>query len=903
MSISKTLARLFALLLVLLLVVNGTTAMAFAETSSERRHVADNKYTSAANSGHRKRRPSAAELMKPTVTPVSFSQNPSDQEIENARVFLEPLIPMDSKVTPVENQALAKALLEYKRKNNPEELTDLTGFIKTYPQSRWRAALEINLAELRFESGYLTDSLNDWASAWQISKGQTEPARKAIADNAISHLVKVEARLGLMSDLKAHLAEIKNRPLYGSSERLVKDARDGLYVMQNHKEVGFKCGPYAVDTLAHLMKKGQPPGCLDVIRKAASTWRGTNMAQVEDWAKQIGLNLQTVKRTAAVPIIVPSVMHWKVGHFGAITGYEKGRYHIEDPTFDTQGSFWVSQQALDSQTDGYFLVPACALPAGWSKISRHEAASVWGKGSAMNIDGTMTPDSCHVVFGAKPCCGMPVASAFSLNATLSLSDSPLFYEPPVGPGMSIVTTYVYGEGNQISSPQFTNFGADWNLNWLSFLTVDISGNVTVRVRGGGYEVYNYPYANIPNLTSQALMVRTGTNTYQRQLPDGSVENFTLTAGGAGVPIFMTSVVDPHGNAATISFDANDRITGISDAAGNAPSTFTYASTSSGNPGFYKPATITDPFGRTAQFTYDSSNTYLTAITDAVGNVSQFLCDPNSSFISMLTTPYGSTSFYQYVPTGTYTYPPTGLRVTFPDGTASVIENWLGDPRQTYYWDREATALYRDDPANQVYSHCTTTRWLLGGSGSTAMPLPVYIRPPLEAPMVFNYLGSNQLSGGTCNKPQQVVRQLSGMRETGTVTGTITPGNQLFITISDLLLPGENIQINYTVQAGDTLASIAAAFAAGINAQSSLQAFGITATASSSGFTFTSLSPNAISCSFGHVGTVTESITFAAGPNPPEQVRLFGNVTPGDTLTLTMHDSGLSGGVRSVSCLS
>ncbi len=122
------------------------------------------------------------------------------------------------------------------------------------------------------------------------------------------------------------------------------------------------------------------------------------------------------------------------------------------------------------------------------------------------------------------------------------------------------------------------------MNWVSYLTVDTSNNVTVRVRGGGYEIYSYPYAGVPNLTSQAMMVDLGSGSYQRQLPDGSIENFTLFDG---TNTYLTSVVDPQGNAATISYDGDYRLTGITDACGNPQTTFSYISNTSGSAGFYK----------------------------------------------------------------------------------------------------------------------------------------------------------------------------------------------------------------------------------------------------------------------------------------------------------------------------
>ncbi len=198
------------------------------------------------------------------------------------------------------------------------------------------------------------------------------------------------------------------------------------------------------------------------------------------------------------------------------------------------------------------------------------------------------------------------------------------------------------------------------------------------------------------------MTNLGSGVYQRALPDGSIELFSQTDGSG--KIYMTEIIDPQGNAASIQYDANFRITAITDAIGQV-STLTYVSNTLGNSGFYKIAGITDPFGRTCSFTFDSTNTQLLTITDCIGLVSQMNHDTSSSFITALTTPYGTTSFHQYIPAATPVENATGLRFTYPDGTTSVIENWIGETRTTYLWNREATSLYPTDPANFVYTQC------------------------------------------------------------------------------------------------------------------------------------------------------------------------------------------------------
>jgi hypothetical protein len=64
-------------------------------------------------------------------------------------------------------------------------------------------------------------------------------------------------------------------------------------------------------------------------------------------------------------------------------------------------------------------------------------------------------------------------------------------------------------------------------------------------------------------------------------------------------IFMTKVIDSQGNEVLIQYDSDFRITTITDSIGQV-STISYVSNSSGNPGFYKVASITDPFSRTCQ---------------------------------------------------------------------------------------------------------------------------------------------------------------------------------------------------------------------------------------------------------------------------------------------------------------
>ncbi|HEY9754985.1 MAG TPA: RHS repeat-associated core domain-containing protein [Oculatellaceae cyanobacterium] len=807
---------------------------------------------------------------------------------------------MDTHTSMAENLELAKSLTDFKNRQDPEDISALKHFIESHPKSRWSVSLLVSLGQERLETGYISEALQLWNRAWDMSKQVHSPKQRAVANEALASLVSLESRLGLMSSLKQHLSEAQTRKFTGSAAQRIKDASDGLWTMQHHPEIAFKCGPFAVNTLSYFGSPTKAIGCSETIKKAASGTNGTNLSQLKDWADKLGLKTQLAKRSKGSKIIVPSVVHYSVGHFAAITDNDGGRYQIQDPTFGDEGHFRVTSKAIDSEMDGYCLVPTGPLPAGWQALTQKEGESVWGKGVASSRDPGKTPGCPHKC-PVCPCprTGMAAASAFAMNATLNIGDTPLFYNPPIGPAMSMNANYNFNEGYQPSTFTFTNLGPDWSFNWVSYLTVDASQNVNVRTRGGGYEIYNYVSSSYsPALVGQAQIVNLGGGSWQRVMPDGSAENFTLSDG---TNTYMTSVADPQGNAVSISYDGNYRVTGITDACGNA-SAVTYVSNVPGNAGFYKIAGITDAFGRSASFSYDTTTTFLTGITDAAGNQSKFSYDTSSSFINVMTTPYGSTSFYKYVPQGgAPTYPPTGLRFSFPDGSQSVIENWIGEQKETYYWDREAIAQYPCDPINLNYSHCQSTRWLWEQATNAQAPVANWVRSALEAPVVNFYPGeNNQDYCGTSDKPILVAKNLTGFKETATLSGSVTAGDILGIQISDQLMPGSSETVHYTVKTGDTLATIAAGLAAAVNSDWSLQAFGISATASSASVIISSQSYNQTAYTSASVGSPTETITFAVGPNPAGVATFSGSATSGDVLSISVHDTALPGGLETVS---
>ncbi|NJL70779.1 MAG: hypothetical protein HC888_03815 [Candidatus Competibacteraceae bacterium] len=99
-------------------------------------------------------------------------------------------------------------------------------------------------------------------------------------------------------------------------------------------------------------------------------------------------------------------------------------------------------------------------------------------------------------------------------------------------------------------------------------------------------------------------------------------------------------------------------------------------------------------------------------------------------------------------------------------------------------------------------------------------------------------------------------------QTAAVGGTITAGDTLTVTVFDAGLSGGSKVNTYTVQSGDTLASVATGIAAMLNGDSSLTGIGVSAAAVSTVVNISSASVNATTYSRATSGGATETLALA-----------------------------------------
>lgn len=685
-----------------------------------------------------------------TVVASSFSDQPTDEEFFGNSIFPEPLVPIGA-TTTAENRDLAGALLKFKSRTAPDDVSSIVNFLETHPESPWRVALLTDLGLFYRQKGYFTRALNAWEQAWQIGKDANQPRVSPLVDRAVGELAELNARLGRRERLLKLLEEIKDRPTSGPATESIVGAREGLWGMDHKPGESFLCGPFAVARMFKELHPGKEiPNCLRTTRSSA---QGTSLAQIYELAKESGLNARMAKRSPGAGVVVPSVIHWKAGHFAALMREKDGQYFVRDATFGTD--IWVTKDAIDDEGSGYFLLPEnSALPRGWSEVDLNTAKTIWGKGKANDGDKRETLSNSKKCAGdCPPVGGMAGYSVNALLVSLNIVDTPVSYTPPFGPPLAFTVNYNQREAGQSGNINYPNVGGKWSFSWLAYVTEitpnSSSSSAEYHTPGGGYETYDNPNTQgvYPiQARSRSKLQRTtdpvsgNTTGYQLTFVDGSTAFFSYADGAAmSQKWFMTKMQDPFGNAIDYNFTvSNSKIQLTSVQCATAKATLTYDTVDR-----YKivQVSIATTSGGTRSANLAYSGGELVEITDAVGLTSRFSYDANiTDFINALTTPYGRTTF-SYVPYPGYVISPTNfdrwLVITDPLGQQKrllyQVENTLmpksetptplgmtifSDPtegqylqyRNTFYWDRKAMESM-PDPNNPDWTKAHIYHWL------------------------------------------------------------------------------------------------------------------------------------------------------------------------------------------------
>lgn len=721
--------------------------------------------------------PASANRTVPAVAEpraaLDFSQQPIAAEFFRARIFEEPLIPIGGAPADAENAALAEALRAYAARTTPDDFSSLDGFLSKHPTSAWRAALLTNLGLEAYRTGRYSRTIDSWSEAWRLSKDATDAPARALADRAIGELVSMHARLGHMTELDLLFRSAEGRVFTGAATERITEAREGLHMMRTEPGVSFRCGPLALHRIQTAL---DPQGVrTDLVHASKSPTEGFSLPQVAQLSDEMGMKYRMAFRGAGVAFVVPSVVHWKVGHYAAIIREENGSFLVQDPTF--RNDVWITRAGLEAEASGYFVIPPGELPAGWRAVDAVEGGKVRGKG---NVNGP-DPHGGDPKPKPKECRGMAVPDVDLLFVSLKLADEPLGYKPPVGPAVYFKVTYNQREAAQPANFTFSNLGSKWTFDWLAYITdnpSNLSADVVFFRPGGwtrlfsGFSAATQSFAL--QLYDRTKLVRTSPTSYEMNMDNGSKLIFSQSDGSTGTSrrVFLKQFVDPQGNTVTLTYDANLRVVAVADAIGQV-STLEYTHPTD----IYRITKVTDPFGRFATFEYDTSMR-LKKITDVIGLTSEFTYEGASDFINGLITPYGTKTFIKGE-SGTT----RSLDTIHQDGNRERVEfnqsTTLGTPdsepaatvpagmptwnqylyyRNTYVWDEITYAASGTD-----YSKAKRYHWLHTSLNSNGAGILESEKSPLENRVWYAYPGQGSGSGvifvGSHGEPSHIGRVL------------------------------------------------------------------------------------------------------------------------------------------------
>jgi RHS repeat-associated protein len=646
-----------------------------------------------------------------------------------------------------------RAALAHLSRSGGDDIEGINLYLKRY-RGGFEGSLLLNLALLRQQQGYLSESRNLLSRAWIALKQYRTGILKIQSDRALAELALVETRAGDFEAATRLLKGTKGTSLSGEATERVHLAQEALTSHLRSTSDAASCANDAIHILASRLEKPLSEGT--VVHSDAPN--GTSLSALENFARQNGIPVYSARCPQGAKPLVPSIVHWKLGHYAVVLGCSGKYVEVLDPSFG--GRKRMSLDAFDAEASGAFLVHEENRDA-WRPLSDLEAIAVTGAGDV----GSTSPGCPGGGPPAGGSCKSPSGMAtyqFSLPmASLLISDSPVGYTPAVGPAVRLDLRYNHREYTDLPST-VSNFGPKWKFNFLQYVEDnpnDPNASPVVRLGFGGWE--QNPL-NAFDMTSRARLVRISTSPiqYARYLPDGSAEFYTVSDGGTGVRnVYLTRTTDPWGNAVRISYytAGGIRINSITDAVGRVTQ-FSYHFVD-GNNNLIDPAritSVTDPYGRSATFKYSTTAPYhLLQIQDTIGLQSKFTYSTtaNSDFITALQTPYGTTTFS----TSDETSDPTNVsnewtsatdplhnteRVQFeahpvaiPNSEAFVpLESRFNDYlsyRNSFYWNKLAYKYYGASSSPR-FDQAVIYHWLHDGRNGGAASFTLdSLKRPLE----------------------------------------------------------------------------------------------------------------------------------------------------------------------------
>jgi RHS repeat-associated protein len=644
----------------------------------------------------------AKPCAKTVITHLDLSRPPTEAELIAAGNLGEALTPTRP-ADPPENSTLADkakahavnlsfghAIQAWNEHRYADAYRLFEQHLKDFPDSPWFAETELHLGCHCQYNGRLVEAADWFDRILKTVPKNSEMYFRALLRQSILNLDR-----GNFDVAHEGFAEMKKNDPDPNHQTYASSWIREISFLKNHETALRDCGQKALAKAAEAM--GNPARAATLRALTAAGPHGFTAAELHGTALTHGFDSKPVRADTALDHLpVPFVAHYKDHHYVTVTRVDEDFVRL----FDTRvGETEMSIQSFRSQWSGFALLFA-------------EPPATAGVFPAENLDTIMGgccgfPRSQSDLGDEDDCnknCGMPGWSVNPVNYNLRVSDTPMWWEPPVGPPvmMSLLNNSLDSLNN------YEPFGEKWSFLYASYLLVTPGSQVQVRdgsgrlqtfsgpAGGGGYPItFTAPGGDYRTLVEESSHVFTLTNQdgtiYRYGVPsvwvDPAGPNDPPPPMTSNVPL-LRSIEDRHGNMLSIHHNQHGAVVAVSHSMlpslGGVPRFWRLIyNTFSGHERVER---IDDPFNRHAHFSYDS-NGNLTGQTDMGGlQYGYRYTSSGELFINEIQTPKGVTSILTEPADGNATmgnitqgyssgYPPIGwgvmwdnyrIRVTDPE---------------------------------------------------------------------------------------------------------------------------------------------------------------------------------------------------------------------------------------------
>ena len=646
----------------------------------------------------------------------------------------------------------AKAIQSWNKHEYKEAYKDFKKYMEKYPNSPWAAEAHLHMGcEARYNGRY-SEAESTFKEIIGKYADQEYVGSKMLAD-------KAKSRLGVLKYLQNNQQEsaeyFKDLKQNSKDWRLRTYASNWLMKLGKARKQGanelYDCG---IRAMAYMLKiSGKKKEAKEVRKLRPTGDKGQSIAELKSMAEKYGFDLTAINinvdqiKDIPLPAIaqVDNKQSNGIGHYWIIEKIKGNILTIRDQQAPRR--FQQTKEEFAKEWSGNALVFAKPDGLPGSQLSQVEIDQIYGgccgvqapEGSLGQPSKVGVPGSGMPGRGADPgifgpvvsgnpfaggpgsgaggsgsgsgsdseSCpnGAPLWSVNPVNLNLFVGDIPLWYAPEIGPSVSIALSY----NSQSAIAQNEIFGNKWAFNYASYLVVDPGQTVTIFMPDGRRDIYildntGNKYVNPTGVFN--TLEKLSENHFLLKFPNGWIYEYAIPSGTSSLQPFLVKITDTNDLSLTFGYDANVRLSTITDAT-NKVSNISYYS------GGIKDGlvnTVTDPFGRIASFEYDDSRN-LTKLTDMGGYWTELDYDQDV-YLTKLENPKGEWKFYIEPADGIYKnnndYPPPGgitrenyrITITNPDGDKQ--EYFYEDfSRQTWYVSPKHYVEYKSPSANDI----------------------------------------------------------------------------------------------------------------------------------------------------------------------------------------------------------